>query len=65
MSTMSLVSDTGSSSSEDEGLKRPNAGPGARNGEVRRRRSRTPSLRRRHRDISPRSDTYNIFIGMT
>lgn len=49
-----LVSDTGSSSSEDEGPKRPTAGPGARNGEVRRRRSRTPSPRRRHRDMSPR-----------
>lgn len=57
MSSMCLVSDTGSSSSEDEGPKRPTAGPGARNGDVRRRRSRTPSPRRRHRDASPRSDT--------
>lgn len=50
-----LVLDTGSSSSEDEGPTRPTAGPSARNGEVRRRRSRTPSPRRRHRDVSPRS----------
>lgn len=57
MSSVCLVSDTGSSSSDDEGPKRPTAGPGARNGEVRRRRSRTPSPRRRHRDASPRSDT--------
>uniref|UniRef100_A0A665TYT1 Serine/arginine repetitive matrix protein 1 n=1 Tax=Echeneis naucrates TaxID=173247 RepID=A0A665TYT1_ECHNA len=54
MPPFSVVSDTGSSSSEEEGPKRPTAGPGARNGEVRRRRSRTPSPRRRHRDISPR-----------
>lgn len=54
MSSVSVVSDSGSSSSEDEGHKRPAAGPGARNGEVRRRRSRTPSPRRRHRDMSPR-----------
>ncbi len=57
MSSVCLVSDTGSSSSEDEGPKRPTAGPGAKNGDVRRRRSRTPSPRRRHRDASPRSDT--------
>lgn len=49
-----LFSDTGSSSSEDEGPKRPTAGPVARNGDIRRRRSRTPSPRRRHRDGSPR-----------
>lgn len=57
MSSVCLFTDTGSSSSEDEGPKRPTAGPGARNGDVRRRRSRTPSPRRRHRDVSPRSDT--------
>ena len=57
MSSASVVSDSGSSSSEDEGPKRSTTGPGARNGEVRRRRSRTPSPRRRHRDASPRSDT--------
>uniref|UniRef100_A0AAV2JGR3 L-threonine 3-dehydrogenase, mitochondrial n=1 Tax=Knipowitschia caucasica TaxID=637954 RepID=A0AAV2JGR3_KNICA len=47
-------SDTGSSSSEDESPKRPTAKPAARNGDVRKRRSRTPSPRRRHRDPSPR-----------
>ncbi|CAG5866166.1 unnamed protein product [Menidia menidia] len=47
-------SDSGSSSSEDEGPKGSAAGPAARNGDVRRRRSRTPSPRRRHRENSPR-----------
>lgn len=48
--------DTGSSSSsEDEGPRRQNRGAGARNGEIRRRRSHSPaSPRRRHRDASPR-----------
>lgn len=56
MSFVCVVSETGSSSSEDEAPKRATGGSGARNGEVRRRRSRTPSPRRRHRDPSPRSD---------
>ncbi|KAK7904837.1 hypothetical protein WMY93_017444 [Mugilogobius chulae] len=47
-------SDTGSSSSEDESPKRPAARLGARNGDVRKRRSHTSSPRRRHRDASPR-----------
>lgn len=51
-----MILDTGSSSSEEEGPNRPTSGPSARNGEVRRRRSRTPSPRRRHRDVSPRSE---------
>lgn len=55
MPVVLVVSDTGSSSSEDEAPKRPAPGAAARNGEVRRRRSRTPSPRRRHRDPSPRS----------
>lgn len=58
MSCLSF-SDTGSSSSEDEAPPRPTSGSGARNGEVRRRRSRTPSPRRRHRDVSPRSDSHS------
>lgn len=56
MSFVCVVSETGSSSSEDEAPKRATGGSGARNGEVRRRRSRTQSPRRRHRDPSPRSD---------
>lgn len=59
-----LVSDTGSSSSEDEGPKKPKTGPGARNGEVRRRRTRTPSPRRRHRDASPRSVKVGVWKGV-
>lgn len=47
--------DSGSSSSEDEGPNRQQSGQGARNGDVRRKRSRTPSPRRRPRGLSPRS----------
>lgn len=56
-------SDTGSSSSEDEGPNRLTSGSSARNGEVRRRRSRTPSPRRRHRDVSPRSDILSKWLN--
>lgn len=56
MPSVSVPSDSGSSSSEDEGPKRSAPGPGTRNGEVRKKRSRTPSPRRRHRDASPRLD---------
>lgn len=49
------VTDSGSSSSEDEGPNRQQSGPGARNGDLRRKRSRTPSPRRRPRGLSPRS----------
>lgn len=64
MSRLSF-SDTGSSSSEDEAPPRPTSGSGARNGEVRRRRSRTPSPRRRHRDVSPRSDSRSNRLNFT
>lgn len=50
-----LIDSGSSSSSEDEGSRRQNRGAGARNGEIRRRRSHSPaSPRRRHRDASPR-----------
>lgn len=51
-------SDSGTSSSEDEGPNKSAAGPGARNGEVKKRLSRSPSPRRRFKEASPRSHTW-------